>query len=216
MRKQKIYFIIEISVVSMIIVIAVVWMLPHFIQVQSFGILTESESTSLIGTWEWKENVVTQTDESKHQTVLLFQHDYHNIEIEMKANAIHGMEGVRIVFGYQHPKQYLLWNIGGWNNTCSVIEMWNELQRPAAMHRDLTPRKSYNFTQKTWHDIRLLINSDEQHLQGYIDNELILDTQLDVPIDGKVGVSTWYTTAKFKDVIIKPLRQLPRRMGTNV
>lgn len=191
----------------MIIVIVAFWMLPHFIQVQSFGIITEKESDTLIGTWEWDDNVVTQTDEGLHQTILLFRHDYKNIEITMKANALSGSEGVRVVFGFQSPVEYLLWNIGGWENTCSVIEKWNELQRPAAVHEDLTPRTDFVFEHNQWHDIRLLINCDEQHVMGYVDDELILDTELDVPINGKVGVSTWYTTAKFKDVIIKPLRQ---------
>lgn len=207
MRKNKHYFYIEIAVVSMVIVIAAFWVFPHFINVQSFGIITENESDALIGKWKWDNNVVTQTDDSVHQTVLLFRHEYKNIEIGMKANAIQGSEGLRVIFGYQSPKQYLLWNIGGWNNTCSVVERWDALQRPDGDAHDLTPRDPFVLEQNKWHDIRLLINCDKQHIQGYVNGEMILDTTLQIPIDGRVGVSTWYTTASYKDITIKPLRQ---------
>jgi len=169
------------------------------------GIITideSSENLAFRGNWEIKGATFHQTDDDITPTALIFEPVIDPVgEIRLKARAIKGSEGIRIVFAYKSANQYLVWNIGGWENKKMVVEKWFGHDR-FNRHADLTVWKDLIFEHNKWHDIRLVIDIEKSMVKGFVNGkrELLLSTN--EPLYGRVGVGTWNTEVEYKDIVI--------------
>ncbi|MFE6646264.1 alpha-L-arabinofuranosidase C-terminal domain-containing protein [Nocardioides sp. NPDC057772] len=75
------------------------------------------------GSWSVVDGAYTQTDATAQDTLVkaadITASDY---DLELKAKKLSGSEGFLIAFGVKDSGNFYWWNIGGWNNTRTVVE----------------------------------------------------------------------------------------------
>ncbi len=159
---------------------------------------TTNQVLPLRGRWLWDDGMLTQSIQTLAHTLLIFSPVMANGEIHLQAIVNSGQEGVRIIFGYQSPNRYFVWNLGGWENTCSVVEKWTQLHERAL--EEITPRIPFQLAYGQWHDIRLVLDSSEKRVEGYVNGSLIMECTIPDPFEGRLGIGTWLTHASFKSI----------------
>jgi alpha-L-arabinofuranosidase len=127
----------------------------------------------------------------------------------LKARKNSGAEGFLILFHARDSQNSTWWNIGGWNNTRSVLEMMRgdgktALGDPVAMSVE-TGR---------WYDVR--IETRGRHIQCYLDGQLV--TEADYPAGPQP--EPVYATASREtasgDVILKVVNFTPAPQGLTI
>ncbi len=161
---------------------------------------TPNQVLPLRGKWYWNPGESVQSTPEIAHTLLLFSPVMANGEIRLQAIVNTGQEGVRIIFGYQSPNRYFVWNIGGWDNTCSVVEKWSALHEQAL--EEITPRAPFHLPPGQWHDIRLVLDSSEKQVEGYLDGAQIMKCVIPESFEGRLGIGTWKTQADFHSIRI--------------
>ncbi|MFB3785340.1 MAG: PDZ domain-containing protein [bacterium] len=159
---------------------------------------TPNQVLPLRGHWNWKNGEIEQANPGFTQTILLFSPVMANGEIHFQARPDAGQEGVRVVFGYNSPTRYFVWNLGGWDNTCSMVEKWSHLHE--RILEEITPRVPFQLSHGQWHDIRLVLDSSEKRVEGYVDGAQILECVIPDTFEGRLGIGTWLTHASFKSI----------------
>lgn len=166
----------------------------------------EANSVSLKllrGSWETNDGVIQQTDPEAIPAAAVFPAIVSKGEITLQARIVSGEEGIRILFGYQKPEQYFVWNIGAEQNTISTIEKWYTLDGAVAFYEILNEPPEISLQKEVWHSIRLAVDASAGTLDGYMDGNKILTFKTPQPIQGKFGLSTWKTCAEFRDVKVE-------------
>ncbi|KZM36273.1 alpha-L-arabinofuranosidase C-terminal domain-containing protein [Oerskovia enterophila] len=78
------------------------------------------------GTWAAQDGVYTQSSTSVTDARSIvtgaYAKDWKNYTLELDARKIAGSEGFLVGFAAGGPNDYYWWNIGGWNNTRSVLQ----------------------------------------------------------------------------------------------
>jgi hypothetical protein len=148
----------------------------------------------VIGKWEINDGSIIQKDHEKKFTLIVAKDYYHlsSYILTLKARKINGKEGFIIYFHIQAGNRFLLWNIGGWNNTGSAIE-YN--LRSSNQHI-VTTYVEYTVDIDRWYDIKPAI--DGLNIKGYIDGIEIFSDKLPDKLSssGTFGLSTWNTAVE--------------------
>ena len=86
----------------------------------------DSQWTAGRGTWAVANGAYTQTSttttDARSIITDAYAKDWSNYTLELDARKISGSEGFLIGFAAGGPDDYYWWNIGGWNNTRSVLQ----------------------------------------------------------------------------------------------
>jgi hypothetical protein len=159
--------------------------------------------TALRGKWATNEEIIQQTDAEAIPAAAIYPVSITKGEITLQARIVSGEEGIRILFGYQKPEQYFVWNIGAEQNTSMTIEKWYTLDGAIAFYEVLNEPPSVSLQKEVWHSIRLAVDASAGTLDGYLDGNKILAFKTTQSIKGKMGLSTWKTCAEFRDVKIE-------------
>ena len=154
--------------------------------------------TSILGNWWVKDGVYQQDDPRLQNTrTTLDLPDSDCYTFQFKARKIAGREGFLAIVKYQ--QKYVRWNIGGWNNTRSMVQgisNENETNRPDGVE----PNR--------WYEIKLVVDGDR--LTGWMGDvqkwnirrtpEQVQGLSADDQLAGLVGLGTWSTHAQFSNV----------------
>lgn len=163
-----------------------------------------SDFLNLRGAWEMKEGVIQQTDAEVIPSAMLFQPVVEKGEITLQARILSGEEGIRVMFGYQKPEQYFVWNIGADKNTSMTVEKWYTLDGVIAFYEILNEPPQLSLQKEVWHSIRLVVDANAGTLDGFLDGNRILTFKTgSQPVKGQFGLGTWRTTAEFKDIKVE-------------
>ena len=156
----------------------------------------------LRGLWTLMGKKILHKSNAITQTALLFSPYLEKGEFVFKAKANSGNEGVRVIFGYKSASNYFVWNIGGWENTYTVFEKRDNLH--ANKYELLCEKIPFTLKHEQWHDLRLVLDSAEGVLAGYVDGNKILALKTIESIKGRLGIGTWLTDAEFESIVITP------------
>lgn len=111
----------------------------------------------------------------------------------VRAKKISGEEGFLIPFAVKDKENFYHWNIGGWNNTRSVVE-----EALGGTKNMVSQVKSMNIKNDEWYDIKVVVK--ENNISCYLNDELI--HTIDVP-----KIATVYQSVtkdeNSKDIIVK-------------
>ncbi|PYF99301.1 Alpha-L-arabinofuranosidase [Georgenia satyanarayanai] len=124
------------------------------------------------GTWEVVDGQYRQTSTSVEDARTVpagaYDEDWTNYTVELTATKLDGNEGFLVGFAAGGPEDFYWWNIGGWNNTRSVLERAN-----GARQGEVAARENVSLTTGEEYDVRIEVEGTTIRL--YLDDELHLE-----------------------------------------
>jgi len=129
-------------------------------------------------------------------------------EFTLKARKTSGAEGFLILIRATDDRNFYWWNLGGWGNTAHQLEVEvNDDRHP------IGPRIEGRMDTGRWYTIRMRAEGD--HIQGWVDDRLVLDMRDGTHRRGGVGVGFWATCGEYADLHVRDLngRELPLNLG---
>ena len=123
------------------------------------------------GQWKVNDGILQQTGREQ-APLAICNHviDSDHYTIQCRARKDQGPEGFIIVFNYVDPQNYCWLNLGGWGNTQHAIE------QVSGGGKTQTVTKRGSVEAGRWYDVKLTVSGD--HVQAWLDQELLFDTQL--------------------------------------
>lgn len=129
-------------------------------------------------------------------------------EFTLKARKTSGAEGFLILIRATDDRNFYWWNLGGWGNTAHQLEVEKDDNR-----HPIGPRVPGRMETGRWYAIRMRVEAD--HIQGWVDDQLILDMRDGTHPRGGVGVGFWATCGEYTDFHVRDLsgHELPLDLG---
>lgn len=179
---------------------------------------SEMKWVPLFGDWQLTDGEYRQLANSVNCMSLIadeyWDEAWNNYTFELRASKVGGGEGFLILFKclglmqdrsqaltphpprmVDQPRLQYWWNIGGWGNSLSRIEAWNDgAYHQAADSTDIVVTGD-------WYNIKIVNTPTNYAL--YYNDELVAEVN-DTARDGagRVGLGTWGTMAHYDDVIV--------------
>lgn len=127
--------------------------------------------SSTCGTWTISSGALRQTDASMQGA--LYMADIATPEsftIEVDATKNSGAEGFLVAFNVGDDRNYIWWNIGGWNNTTHALQVASD-----GVKTDYDSKAGTIVTGRTYH---IKIQVEGSSIRCWLDNDLIHDFRL--------------------------------------
>ncbi|MEU0264499.1 alpha-L-arabinofuranosidase C-terminal domain-containing protein [Nocardioides sp. NPDC006303] len=118
------------------------------------------------GSWSVVDGAYTQTDAAAQDTLVkgsdITASDY---DINLKAKKLSGAEGFLVAFGVKDSGNLYWWNIGGWNNTRTVVE-----KATNGGKETLVAREGHSIETGRTYDVRIQVRGT--HVRLFLDGQL--------------------------------------------
>jgi len=154
-----------------------------------------------LGAWWIDDDELVQISLETHVSLMFGDKNWDDYEITLQAKKTSGGEGFRVFFRSTDTNCGYLMNFGGWGNTLHGIEKEYD-----DGNWDIITQVEGSVNAGQWYDIRVRVEGN--HIQCYLNDEKIFDYEdsSDEPyLHGKVGVGTWATQARYRDIEVKTL-----------
>jgi alpha-L-arabinofuranosidase len=115
------------------------------------------------GDWQVVDGAYQQTALVEDARSVAGEADWSNYTIELTAQKTDGAEGFLIMFGVQGTGDYYWWNLGGWGNTTSAIEVATGGGKSTLVNHDTII--------ETGRTYQLRLQVDGRRLTGWVDGE---------------------------------------------
>ncbi len=155
------------------------------------------------GIWSVEGNELVQSSLSTDVHMEFGDPAWTDYELTLEAQKDGGSEGFLIIFRADDENNFYWLNLGGWNNTQHAIE--KEVNGGRSLVSSQIPGTINTPPPDTWYTIR--IRCEGNRFQCWLDGGLIFDiTDTSSPfLSGAVGVGTWSTQARFRNIEVKDL-----------
>jgi alpha-L-arabinofuranosidase len=120
------------------------------------------------GSWEPKDGVLAQTDENSTPHIITGDGNWQDYTLQLKARKTGGNEGFLILFHARDKNNFIWFNIGGWGNTKSGLEVVGD----GATGEPLGETSPFTVETNKWYDIR--IECKGLDIKCYVDDKLIV------------------------------------------
>jgi alpha-L-arabinofuranosidase len=140
------------------------------------------------GEWSWDQGTLRQKSNDVNCRDTVGDTKWTDCVYTLKARKISGNEGFLIMFHVQDDDNWLWWNIGGWNNSRTVIQKTEH-----GASRELGRAQNITVDTDRWYDIK--IETKGRHIRCYLDGKLLSDVD-DTPEPPALPV---YATASRED-----------------
>ncbi len=151
------------------------------------------------GDWSIEADELVQNATSANVRLLFGDTTWTDYEMTCQAMKTGGAEGFLIICR-ANGNNFYWFNLGGWGNTLHAVEKgtaggtWGVVgnQVNGVIESD------------RWHNIRM--RCEGNRLRLYLDEELVLDYTDSAPyLTGQVGLGTWSTTARYRNIEVRDL-----------
>jgi mono/diheme cytochrome c family protein len=126
--------------------------------------------------------------------------------LEVEAQRTAGEEGFLVAFRVQDADNFYWVNFGGWGNTQHGVEVERDGVRRLAL-----PHKPGRVVDGRWYRIRISLLGQDARI--FLDDELIFEFKMEGLKSGGVGLATWNTAAKFRNLRVRNLAGNPLHVG---
>ncbi|MBN1507820.1 MAG: DUF1080 domain-containing protein [Sedimentisphaerales bacterium] len=153
-----------------------------------------------VGLWRIEGDEIVQAGMGTDQRLLFGDASWTDYEYTLEAQKTGGAEGFLILFRIAGPNQFYWYNIGGWGN------QYHQLEKAFGRQRNpVGPQVRERIDTGKWYRIR--VRCEGNRSQVWIDDKQVLDyTDARSPhLSGRVGVGTWSTQAKYRNIKVVAL-----------
>ncbi len=119
------------------------------------------------GTWEANNGILTQSDPEPETTLVTGKGNWQDYTLELDARKTGGKEGFLVMFHAQDKNNFAWFNVGGWGNTKSGLQIEQDGGEMDAMGED-TP---FTVENNKWYHIK--VECKGLHVKAYIDGQLV-------------------------------------------
>ena len=153
------------------------------------------------GRWIVEGEEVIQSGMGTDQRLMFGTPSWKDYEFTLEAQKTGGSEGFLILFRQTSPTAHYWYNIGGWGNVRHQLEK----ARPGRGRGAVGPAERGRIETGKWYPIR--VRCEGNRIQIWLDGEQVLDyTDARNPnLQGRVGIGTWATQAKFRKLKVTDL-----------
>jgi alpha-L-arabinofuranosidase len=120
------------------------------------------------GEWSWDKSTLRQESNNVNCRDTVGDTKWSDYVYTLKARKISGNEGFLVMFHVQDDDNWLWWNIGGWNNSRTVIQKTEN-----GASRELGRAQNVTVDIDRWYDIK--IETQGRHIRCYLDGKLLSD-----------------------------------------
>ncbi|MBN1126451.1 MAG: DUF1080 domain-containing protein [Sedimentisphaerales bacterium] len=152
------------------------------------------------GQWKIEGDEIVQAGMGTDQRFLFGDPAWTDYEFTLEAMKTGGSEGFLILFRETSPRAHYWYNLGGWNNERHQLEKGQGQGR-----RTVGPSVRERIDTGKWY--RIKVRCEGNRIQIWLDDKQVLDyTDTRSPhLKGRVGVGTWATQAKFRNLKVTSL-----------
>jgi alpha-N-arabinofuranosidase len=153
------------------------------------------------GNWSIKDNSLAQSKIADNIRLVFGDKDWDDYEFSLEAQKIDGAEAFLILFRVLNDEEFYWYNIGGWGNTQSALEKGVKGRGWGIVG----PIVRNNIETGRWY--KIVVRCDGTHLTVKLDDKTMLDftDQTNPHLKGCVGLGTWNTKAKYRNIKVKSL-----------
>lgn len=153
------------------------------------------------GRWSIEDDQVIQAGTGTDQRIMFGDLAWTDYEFTLEAQKTGGSEGFLILFRETTPQAHYWYNLGGWNNERHQLEKARPGQGRGAVGRAVRDKIETG----KWYKIR--VRCAGNHFQIWLDGQQVLDytDTRSANLQGRVGIGTWSTMAKFRNLKVTAL-----------
>jgi alpha-L-arabinofuranosidase len=153
------------------------------------------------GRWSVENEVINQGGMGTDQRLVLGDRSWTDYEFSLEAQKTGGSEGFLIIFRETSPQVHYWYNLGGWGNTRHQLEKAG----PGRARGVVGPAVRGGIDTGKWYRIR--VRCEHSRIQIWLNDKQLLDfTDTHSPnLQGRVGVGTWATMAKYRNLRVTTL-----------
>jgi alpha-N-arabinofuranosidase len=153
------------------------------------------------GMWTIEDDTLVQLMITENARFVFGDQNWSDYEFTVEAQKIDGAEGFLILFRVLNDEEFYWYNIGGWGNVRSALEKGVKGRRWG----QVGPSINNEIETGKWYQI--CVRCEGAHFQVTMDGVTLLDfTDQDNPhLRGCVGVGTWNTKAKYRNIKVESL-----------
>jgi alpha-N-arabinofuranosidase len=153
------------------------------------------------GKWTIKDDCLVQSKIADNVKLVFGDNQWSDYEFSLEAQKTDGAEAFLILFRVLNDEKFYWYNIGGWGNVQSALEK-------AVMGRGwgiVGPIVRNNIETGKWY--KIVVRCEGAHLQVKLDDKTMLDftDQTNPHLKGCVGLGTWNTKAKYRNIKVTSL-----------
>jgi len=152
------------------------------------------------GLWRIEDGQIVQAGMGTDQRLIFGDPTWTDYEYTLEARKTGGGEGFLILFRIAAANEFYWYNIGGWGNVRHQLE-----KASGSARGTVGPQVTDRIETGKWYRIR--VRCEGNHLQIWLDDKQVLDytDERSPHLSGRVGVGTWATTAKFRNIKVAAL-----------
>lgn len=153
------------------------------------------------GQWSIQDDTIMQSMRADNIRLVFGDPAWCDYEYTLEAQKIRGAEGFLILFRVAGDADFYWYNIGGWGNQRHALEKGVKGSRWGVVSPAVQGRIEAN----RWYRVR--VRCEGAHLQVWLDDKQVLDftDEEKAHLAGAVGLGTWNTTAKYRNIKVKSL-----------
>ncbi len=153
------------------------------------------------GQWSVRDGCIVQDGLGTDQRLVFGDADWQDYEYTLEAIKDGGAEGFLILFRVRSKEEFYWVNLGGWNNR------WHQLERgrdDGQRWRAVGPRVDGQIAEGRWYRIR--VRCEGPQIRVWLDDRLLIEFQdPEGHGAGAVGIGTWSTRARFRNLKVTSL-----------
>ena len=154
-----------------------------------------------MGKWTIEDDTIVQSMIADNVRLVFGDKDWSDYEYSLEAKKTDGAEGFLILFRVLNDEEFYWYNIGGWSNVRSGLEKGWKDRRWGIIGQTVDG----GIETGKWYRVR--VRCEGAHFQVWLGGKKLLDfTDEDNPhLKGSVGIGTWNTKAKYRNINVKSL-----------
>lgn len=155
-----------------------------------------------LGQWRVEEDQIIQDGLAENQRLVFGDPEWSDYELTLEARKTGGNEGFLILFRVKNEDAFYWLNLGGWGNQSHQLERGID---DGNRWHPIGPNVRGRIEGNRWYRIR--IRCEGRHIQAFLDDQPLIDFTDDerANMRGRVGVGTWSTQARFRNVKVVSL-----------
>ncbi len=152
------------------------------------------------GKWTIQDDTIVQSKIADNVRLVFGDKEWSDYEFSVEAQKTDGAEGFLILFRVLNEEEFYWYNIGGWGNIQSALEKGVKGRGWGL----IGPVVRNNIETGKWY--KIVVRCEGAHLQVKLDDKTMLDfTDNNPHLKGCVGLGTWNTKAKYRNIKVKSL-----------